>query len=237
MIDPIQYAITSSGDVFLLEANPQASCTVPSVSKAIGRPLSKYAALVMSSKFLKDLNFEEEVIPKHISMKEAVFPFEKFQGCDVILRPEMRSTRQVMSISSELPSAFAMAQIVACQELPLTGTVFLNLNDMTKAHLEKITVSILDLGFKIVATSGTSHFLELKGIPVDRVLKSSGGDLDQKDGRQLRQMALAYKVPVITTVARALATPEGIKSLKSSVIKMTALHELFEVKNESFFLV
>ncbi|WZY78080.1 hypothetical protein YC2023_024464 [Brassica napus] len=122
----------------------------------------------------------------------------------------MRSTRQVMSISSELPSAFAVAQIVACQELPLTSTVFLNLNDMTKAHLEKIAVSILDLGFKIVATSGTSHFLELKGILVDRIhlmlITSSGGDLDQKDGRQLRQMALAYKVLVITTVARALAT-------------------------------
>ncbi|KAG5411188.1 hypothetical protein IGI04_007507 [Brassica rapa subsp. trilocularis] len=135
------------------------------------------------------------------------FSFEKFQGCDVILRPDMRSTRQVMSISSELPSAFAVAQIVACQELPLTSTVFLNLNDMTKAHLEKIAVSILDLGFKIVATSGTSHFLELKGILIHLMLiTSSGGDLDQKDGRQLRQMALAYKVLVITTVARALAT-------------------------------
>ncbi|WZZ35359.1 hypothetical protein YC2023_018760 [Brassica napus] len=166
-----KHAITSSRDVFLLEANPRASCTVPSVSKAIGHPLSKYAALVMSSKSLKDLNFEEEVIPKHISMKEAAFAFEKFQSCDVILRPEMRSTRQVMSINSELPSAFAMAQIVACQELPLIGTVFLNLNDMTKAHLEKIMVSILDLGFKIVATSGTSQFLELKGILVDKVLK------------------------------------------------------------------
>ncbi|KAG2282909.1 hypothetical protein Bca52824_054129 [Brassica carinata] len=143
-----------------------------------------------------------------------------------------------MSINSELPSAFAMAQIVACQELPLIGTVFLNLNDMTKAHLEKIMVSILDLGFKIVATSGTSQFLELKGILIHLMLiTSSGGDLDQKDGRQLRQMALAYKVPVITTVARALATAKRIKSLKSSVIKMTALHDFFEVKNESFFLV
>ncbi|CAN6882113.1 hypothetical protein Bca4012_072043 [Brassica carinata] len=255
-----QYAITSSGDVFLLEANPRASRTVPFVSKAIGHPLAKYAALVMSGKSLKDLNFEEEVIPKHISVKEAVFPFEKFQGCDVILGPEMRSTGEVMSISSEFPSAFAMAQIAAGQKLPLTGTVFLSLNDMTKPHLEKIAVSFLDLGFKIVATSGTAHFLELKGIPVERVLKlhegrphaadmvangqihlmlitSSGDALDQKDGRQLRQMALAYKVPVITTVAGALATAEGIKSLKSSAIKMTALQDFFEVKNESSLLV
>ncbi|KAL0695731.1 hypothetical protein Bca4012_062911 [Brassica carinata] len=255
-----QYAITSSGDVFLLEANPRASRTVPFVSKAIGHPLAKYAALVMSGKSLKDLNFEEEVIPKHISVKEAVFPFEKFQGCDVILGPEMRSTGEVMSISSEFPSAFAMAQIAAGQKLPLTGTVFLSLNDMTKPHLEKIAVSFLDLGFKIVATSGTAHFLELKGIPVERVLKlhegrphaadmvangqihlmlitSSGDALDQKDGRQLRQMALAYKVPVITTVAGALATAEGIKSLKSSAINMTALQDFFEVKNESSLLV
>ncbi|CAH8332544.1 unnamed protein product [Eruca vesicaria subsp. sativa] len=255
-----QYAITSSGDVFLLEANPRASRTVPFVSKAIGHPLAKYAALVMSGMSLKDLDFEEEVIPKHISVKEAVFPFEKFQGCDVILGPEMRSTGEVMSISSEFASAFAMAQIAAGQKLPLTGTVFLSLNDMTKQHLEKIAVSFLDLGFKIVATSGTAHFLELKGIPVERVLKlhegrphaadmvangqiqlmlitSSGDALDQKDGRQLRQMALAYKVPVITTVAGALATAEGIKSLKSSAIKMTALQDFFEVKNESSLLV
>ncbi|KAF8092806.1 hypothetical protein N665_0400s0006 [Sinapis alba] len=255
-----QYAITSSGDVFLLEANPRASRTVPFVSKAIGHPLAKYAALVMSGKSLKDLNFEEEVIPKHISVKEAVFPFEKFQGCDVILGPEMRSTGEVMSISSEFPSAFAMAQIAAGQKLPLTGIVFLSLNDMTKPHLEKIAVSFLDLGFKIVATSGTAHFLELKGIPVERVLKlhegrphaadmvangqihlmlitSSGDALDQIDGRQLRQMALAYKVPVITTVAGALATAEGIKSLKSSAIKMTALQDFFEVKNASSLLV
>lgn len=255
-----QYAITSSGDVFLLEANPRASRTVPFVSKAIGHPLAKYAALVMSGKSLKDLNFEEEVIPKHVSVKEAVFPFEKFQGCDVILGPEMRSTGEVMCISSEFPSAFAMAQIAAGQKLPLTGTVFLSLNDLTKPHLEKIAVSFIDLGFKIVATSGTAHFLELKGIPVERVLKlhegrphaadmvangqihlmlitSSGDALDQKDGRQLRQMALAYKVPVITTVAGALATAEGIKSLKSSAIQMTALQDFFEVKKESSLLV
>uniref|UniRef100_A0A1J3J8X6 Carbamoyl phosphate synthase arginine-specific large chain, chloroplastic n=1 Tax=Noccaea caerulescens TaxID=107243 RepID=A0A1J3J8X6_NOCCA len=255
-----QYAITTSGDVFLLEANPRASRTVPFVSKAIGHPLAKYAALVMSGKSLKDLNFEEEVIPKHISVKEAVFPFEKFQGCDVILGPEMRSTGEVMSISTEFSSAFAMAQIAAGQKLPLTGTVFLSLNDMTKPHLEKIAVSFLELGFKIVATSGTAHFLELKGIPVERVLKlhegrphaadmvangqihlmlitSSGDALDQKDGRQLRQMALAYKVPVITTVAGALATAEGIKSLKSSDIKMTALQDFFVVKDASSLLV
>lgn len=250
-----QYAITLSGDVFLLEANPRASRTVPFVSKAIGHPLAKYAALVMSGKALQDLNFTKELIPQHVAVKEAVFPFEKFQGCDVLLGPEMRSTGEVMSIGFVFAIAFAMAQIAAGQKLPLTGTVFISLNDLTKPHLEKIAKAFLGLGFKIVSTSGTAHFLELKGIPVERVLKmhegrphaadlvangqihlmvitSSGDALDQIDGRQLRRMALAYKVPIITTVAGALATAEAIKSLKSSTIKIIALQDFFNIESK-----
>ncbi|XP_062082005.1 carbamoyl-phosphate synthase large chain, chloroplastic [Humulus lupulus] len=251
-----QYAITVSGDVFLLEANPRASRTVPFVSKAIGHPLAKYAALVMSGKSLSDLNFTEEVIPAHMSVKEAVLPFEKFQGCDVLLGPEMRSTGEVMGIDFEFPIAFAKAQIAAGQKPPLSGTVFLSLNDLTKPHLEKIANAFQGLGFKIVSTSGTAHVLELSGIPVERVLKlhegrphagdmvsngqiqlmvitSSGDALDQIDGRQLRRMALAYKVPVITTVAGALATAEAIKSLKTNTIKMIALQDFFNVESET----
>ncbi|KAL5581185.1 hypothetical protein UlMin_013627 [Ulmus minor] len=248
-----QYAITASGDVFLLEANPRASRTVPFVSKAIGHPLAKYAALVMSGKSLHDLNYTEEVIPGHMSVKEAVLPFEKFQGCDVLLGPEMRSTGEVMGIDFEFPIAFAKAQIAAGQKLPLAGTVFLSLNDLTKPYLERIAMTFLALGFKIVSTSGTARFLELASLPVERVLKlhegrphagdmvsngqiqlmvitSSGDARDQIDGRQLRRMALAYKVPVITTVAGALATAEAIKSLKSSNIKMIALQDFFDAE-------
>ncbi|KAL8123503.1 carbamoyl phosphate synthase arginine-specific large chain, chloroplastic-like [Apium graveolens] len=250
-----QYAITSSGEVFLLEANPRASRTVPFVSKAIGHPLAKYASLVMSGKSLHDIGFTTEVIPRHISVKEAVLPFEKFQGCDVFLGPEMRSTGEVMGISYEFSIAFAKAQLAAGQKLPLSGTVFLSLNDLTKPHLPVIACAFLAIGFKIVSTSGTADVLELDGTPVERVLKlhegrphagdmlangniqlmvvtSSGDKLDQIDGLQLRRMALAYKIPVITTVAGALATAEAIKSLKCSKIKMIALQDYFNIETE-----
>ncbi|RZC59039.1 hypothetical protein C5167_006344 [Papaver somniferum] len=247
-----QYAITAAGEVFLLEANPRASRTVPFVSKAIGKPLAKCGALVMSGMSLQDLRFTEEVIPKHMSVKEAVLPFEKFQGCDVLLGPEMRSTGEVMGIDFEFSSAFAKAQIAAGQKLPLSGTVFISLNDLTKPHLAAIARSFVDLGFKIVSTSGTAHILEMEGIPVERVLKmhegrphpgdmlankqiqllvitSSGDALDQIDGRELRRMALSYKVPIITTVAGAKASAEAIKSMKHSNVKMIALQDFFDV--------
>ncbi|WMV35823.1 hypothetical protein MTR67_029208 [Solanum verrucosum] len=246
-----QYAITTSGEVFLLEANPRASRTVPFVSKAIGHPLAKYAALVMSGKSLYDLNFTKEVIPRHVSVKEAVLPFEKFQGCDVLLGPEMRSTGEVMGIHYESSIAFAKAQIAAGQKMPLSGTLFLSLNELTKPHLTTIARAFSELGFQIIATSGTARVLELEGMPVERVLKmhegrphaadliangqiqlmvitSSGDALDQIDGRKLRRMALAYKIPVITTVAGALATADAIKSLKCNKIKMTALQDYFD---------
>lgn len=245
-----QYAITVTGDVFLLEANPRASRTVPFVSKAIGHPLAKYASLAMSGKSLHDLQFTEEFIPKHVSVKEAVLPFEKFPGCDVILGPEMRSTGEVMGIYFESSIAFAKAQIAAGQKLPLSGTLFLSLNDMTKPHLASIALAFSSIGFTIIATSGTARALELKGIPVERVLKmhegrphaadmiangqiqlivitSSSDKFDQIDGRKLRRMALAYKIPTITTVAGALATAAAIKSLQCNKIEMSALQDYF----------
>lgn len=251
-----QYAISASGDVFLLEANPRASRTVPFVSKAIGHPLAKYASLVMSGKSLQDLDFTKEVIPKHVSFKEAVLPFEKFPGSDVLLGPEMHSTGEVMSIDYDFALAFAMSQIAAGQKLPLSGTIFLSLNDLTKPHLPALARAFLDLGFSLVSTSGTAHVLELEGIPVERVLKmhegrphpadmvangqiqlmvitSSGDALDQIDGRNLRRMALAYKVPVITTVAGARATAEALKSLKSNTINAIALQDFFKDDVES----
>lgn len=243
-----QYAITASGSVFLLEANPRASRTVPFVSKAIGHPLAKYASLVMSGKSLQDIGFTSEVVPRHMSVKEAVLPFDKFQGSDVLLGPEMRSTGEVMGIDFDFSMAFAKAQIAAGQKLPLRGTAFISLNDLTKPHLAAIARGFQELGFQIVATSGTARVLELEGVPVERVLKmhegrphagdmianghiqvmvitSSGDALDQIDGRQLRRMALAYKVPIITTVAGALASIEAIRCLKQSSMKMLALQD------------
>lgn len=250
-----QYAITASGDVYLLEANPRASRTVPFVSKAIGHPLAKYASLLMSGRSLHDIGFTSEVVPRHVSVKEAVLPFEKFQGCDVLLGPEMRSTGEVMGIDFEFPVAFAKAQIAAGQKLPLSGTVFLSLNDLTKPHLASIARGFQELGFRIAATSGTARVLELEGIPVERVLKmhegrphagdmvssgqiqvmvitSSGDALDSRDGMQLRRMALAYKIPIITTVAGALASVEAIRSLKQRSVKMLALQDFFHASGE-----
>lgn len=254
-----QYAITAAGDVYLLEANPRASRTVPFVSKAIGHPLAKYASLVMSGKTLCELGFTKEVVPRHVSVKEAVLPFEKFQGCDVLLGPEMRSTGEVMGIDFDFHVAFAKAQIAAGQKLPVSGTVFLSLNDLTKPHLASLGRGFLELGFKLVATSGTARVLKLEGIPVEVVLKmhegrphagdmlangdiqamvitSSGDALDAIDGRQLRRMALAYKIPIITTVAGAMATVEAIKSLKHSSIKMLALQDYFNVSEQQLKL-
>nr|KYP58622.1 Carbamoyl-phosphate synthase large chain [Cajanus cajan] len=246
-----QYAITPSGDVFLLEANPRASRTVPFVSKAIGHPLAKYASLVMSGKTLHDIQFTKEVIPKYVSVKEAVLPFSKFPGCDVFLSPEMRSTGEVMGIDPSYNTAFAKAQIAAGQKLPLSGTVFLSLNDLTKPHLQKIAKAYIEIGFQIVATSGTAHTLNLAKIPAERVLKlhegrphagdmiangdiqlmvvtSSDDALDRIDGMALRRMALDYKVPIVTTVNGAMATAEAIKSLKSNSIRMIALQDFID---------
>lgn len=250
-----QYAITAMREVVLLEANPRASRTVPFVSKAIGHPLAKYASLVMSGKSLSDLKFTKEVVPEHVSVKEAVLPFEKFQGCDVLLGPEMRSTGEVMGIDFEFPLAFSKAQIAAGQKLPLSGTLFLSVNELTKPHASTLARAFLGLGFQIISTSGTARGLELEGIPVGRVLKmhegrphagdllangqiqlmviTSSGDMhDQVDGRQLRRMALAYKVPVITTVAGALASVEAIKSMKNSTVEMIALQDFFSIEME-----
>ena len=248
-----QYALTRSGEVYIIEANPRASRTVPFVSKAIGHPLAKYAALVMSGMTLTELDFTNEVIPRHVSVKEAVLPFDKFQGCDVVLGPEMRSTGEVMGIDFRFDKAFAKAQIAANQRLPLTGTVFISMNDMMKDKVVPIAKGFQDLGFKILSTDGTATFLGKAGVEVEKVLKlhegrphaadllangdiqlmiitSSGDALDQSDGRQLRRTALAYKVPIITTIAGAVATLQAVAGLKESPVEMMALQD-FIVKD------
>eukprot|EP00246_Nothoceros_aenigmaticus_P003148 TRINITY_DN14101_c0_g1_i1.p1 TRINITY_DN14101_c0_g1~~TRINITY_DN14101_c0_g1_i1.p1 ORF type:complete len:1080 (+),score=226.04 TRINITY_DN14101_c0_g1_i1:350-3241(+) len=249
-----QYAITLTGKVYIIEANPRASRTVPFVSKAIGHPLAKYAALVMSGKSIKDLNYTEEVIPNHVSVKEAVLPFDKFQGCDVILGPEMRSTGEVMGIDYGFDKAFAKAQIAANQKLPLTGTVFISINDQTKSQAVPIAKGFQELGFKVLSTVGTAEYLGKAGVEVERVLKlhegrphagdllangqiqlmmitSSGDVLDQKDGRQLRRSALAYKVPIITTIAGGLASLQAVRGLIQSPVNMLALQDFFATDN------
>jgi carbamoyl-phosphate synthase large subunit len=242
----IQFAV--QGDqVYILEANPRASRTVPFVSKAIGRPLAKVAARLMSGKTLAELGITEELIPQHISVKEAVLPFEKFSGTDIILGPEMRSTGEAMGMDKDFGRAFAKAQLSANQHLPLSGTVFVSMSDRDKKTAVPIAKSLIEMGFKIVATDGTRQVLREAGLEVELIFKlhegrphvldwikneqvqliintPSGGEA-QADGRLIRRSALAYKVPIVTTIAGAKATTDSIRALQSSPLEVKAIQD------------
>ncbi len=250
----IQYAIkpdSNGGEaqVYILEANPRASRTVPFVSKAIGFPLAKIASLVMAGNSLESLQFTKEIIPTHISVKEAVLPFEKFPGVDTILGPEMRSTGEVMGIDTDFGSAYAKAELAAGARLPLSGTVFVSVGDKDKKAVVPIVEELRDLGFRILATTGTRRVLREHGVDVELVLKLSEGRphvLDwikngwinliintpfgeeaRAEGRLIRRTALSYKIPIITTIAAAKATTAAIHSLKLKPLDVKALQDYF----------
>jgi carbamoyl-phosphate synthase large subunit len=243
----IQYAV--QGDrVYILEANPRASRTVPYVSKATGVPLAKIASLVMSGKSLESLGVTTEKIPTHIAVKEAVLPFEKFPGADTLLGPEMRSTGEVMGIDSDFGKAFAKAEIGAGVRLSTTGTVFVSMNDRDKQAAVEVVKDLISLGFKIVATSGTRQTLIENGIEdVELVLKihegrphvgdwikneriqliinTPTGEESQTDAKLIRRSALDYKLPIITTIAGAKATVAAIRSLQAAPLEVKALQD------------
>ncbi len=245
----IQYAVQGE-QVFILEANPRASRTVPFVSKAIGVPLAKMAARIMSGKSLADLNYTREVIPKHIAVKEAVLPFEKFPGTDTILGPEMRSTGEVMGIDDTFGTAFAKAELGAGQRLPLNGTVFVSTRDRDKTAVVSVVKDFLDLGFHVVATEGTRKALRENGVDVELVLKlhegrpnimdsiknekiqliinTPSGEEATADGRLIRRTALSYKIPIVTTIAGAKATTAAIRSLQSQSLSVKALQDYID---------
>jgi carbamoyl-phosphate synthase large subunit len=244
----IQYAVQGE-TVYILEANPRASRTVPYVSKATGRPLAKIASLVMSGKTLTELGINEEIVPRHVAVKEAVLPFNKFAGTDTLLGPEMRSTGEVMGIDSDFGKAFAKAEIAAGVEVHTSGTVFISVNDRDKDAIVPVVKDFIDLGFKVVATAGTRQTLLENGIKdVELVLKLHEGrphiidwiknndiqyiintpsaDEDaQTDGRKIRRSALDYKLPIITTIAGAKATVQAIRSLQSEPLQVKALQD------------
>ncbi|HEY9617316.1 MAG TPA: carbamoyl-phosphate synthase large subunit [Microcoleaceae cyanobacterium] len=242
----IQFAVQGN-QVFILEANPRASRTVPFVSKAIGVPLAKMAARIMSGQTLKQLNYTEEVIPKHIAVKEAVLPFEKFAGTDPILGPEMRSTGEVMGIDDNFGTAYAKAELAASQRLPLKGTVFVSMSDRDKATVVPIVQDFIDLGFKIIATVGTRKILMEHGLKVDLILKlhegrphvldsikneqihliinTPSGEEARADGRLIRRTALMYKIPIVTTIAGAKATAAAIQTLQAQALTVKSLQE------------
>jgi carbamoyl-phosphate synthase large subunit len=242
----IQFAVQGN-QVYILEANPRASRTVPFVSKAIGRPLAKIAARLMSGKTLTELGITEELIPQHISVKEAVLPFEKFSGTDIILGPEMRSTGEAMGMDKDFGRAFAKAQLSANQHLPLSGTVFISMSDRDKKTAVPIAKALIEMGFKVVATDGTRQVLQEAGLEVELVYKlhegrphvldwikneqvqliintPSGGEA-QADGRLIRRSALAYKVPIVTTIAGAKATTDSIRALQSAPLEVKAIQD------------
>jgi carbamoyl-phosphate synthase large subunit len=242
----IQFAVQGN-QVYILEANPRASRTVPFVSKAIGRPLAKIAARLMSGKTLTELGITEELIPQHISVKEAVLPFEKFSGTDIILGPEMRSTGEAMGMDKDFGRAFAKAQLSANQHLPLSGTVFISMSDRDKKTAVPIAKALIEMGFKVVATDGTRQVLREAGLEVELVYKlhegrphvldwikneqvqliintPSGGEA-QADGRLIRRSALAYKVPIVTTLAGAKATVDSIRALQSAPLEVKAIQD------------
>lgn len=242
----IQYAVQGE-QVYILEANPRASRTVPFVSKAIGVPLAKMAVRIMSGRTLESLSYTQEVIPPHISVKEAVLPFSKFPGTDIILGPEMRSTGEVMGIDTDFGKAFAKAEMAASQHLPLSGIVFVSMNDRDKAAAVPIVKDLLDLGLQVVATEGTRKVLHEHGLEVDLVYKlhegrphvldwikneqiqliinTPIGETAQIDDRLIRRTALSYKIPIVTTIAGARATASAIRSLQSQPLEVKPIQE------------
>ncbi|MGI0484831.1 carbamoyl-phosphate synthase large subunit [Pantanalinema rosaneae CENA516] len=242
----IQFAVQGN-QVFILEANPRASRTVPFVSKAIGIPLAKMAARIMSGQTLKQLNYTEEMIPKHIAVKEAVLPFDKFSGTDPILGPEMRSTGEVMGIDENFGSSYAKAELAASQRLPLKGTVFVSMSDRDKATVVPIVQDFITLGFRIIATIGTRKTLMEHGLDVDLILKlhegrphvldsikneqihliinTPSGEEARADGRLIRRTALMYKIPIVTTIAGAKATAAAIRTLQTQALSVKSLQE------------
>ncbi|MFP4100839.1 carbamoyl-phosphate synthase large subunit [Coleofasciculus sp.] len=242
----IQFAVQGE-TVYILEANPRASRTVPYVSKATGVPLAALASRIMAGETLEDLGLTQEPQLQHIAVKEAVLPFDKFPGTDVILGPEMRSTGEVMGIDTDFGKAFAKAELAAGQRLPLSGTVFVSTNNRDKANVVPVVRDLMDLGFNVIATEGTRKALKDQGLQVDLILKlhqgrphvldaiknkqiqliinTPTGEDAQADGRLIRRTALAYKIPIITTIAGAKATAGAIRSLKSQPLDVKALQD------------
>jgi carbamoyl-phosphate synthase large subunit len=242
----VQYAI-KNGVVYVLEVNPRASRTIPFVSKAIGVALASVAARAMVGESLDDIGFTEEIIPPFVSVKEAVFPFNKFPGTDPVLGPEMRSTGEVMGISDSFGAAFAKSQLAASNELPLAGQVLITVTDSDKPTITPIARRFHEMGFQIFATAGTAAYLRARGIPATRVLKVHEGRPNcqdmivdrrtqlfintplgkhaQVDDYLLRQAAISHRVSYTTTMSAASAACDAILSLRSRKPAVRSLQE------------
>lgn len=242
----IQYAVKDD-QIYVLEVNPRASRTVPFVSKATGVPLAKIATKVMMGRTLAELGLTEEIEVEHIAVKEAVFPFDRFPGVDTLLGPEMKSTGEVMGIDDTFGLAFAKSQLAAGQSPPLSGTVFISVRDKDKKAMVFVARKLSDLGFKIMATRGTSMFLANHGIAsdlvnkvsegrphvVDRiknqeiqlVINTSLGASPSRDSYKIRRTTLDYRIPYATTIAGAKAIAAAIEAMLQKKLQVRSIQE------------
>jgi carbamoyl-phosphate synthase large subunit len=242
----IQFAIKDD-EIYLLEVNPRASRTSPFVSKATGRPLAKIAARVMAGKTLRELGVTAEIVPRHISVKESVFPFVKFPGVDTLLGPEMKSTGEVMGIDWEFGKAFAKAQLAASVRLPLSGSVFISIKDADKQALIEPARQLVAAGFEIVATRGTAGFFTSHGVkatPINKVKEGRPHIVDAIKNNQIamvfnttfgaesivdsfsiRRTTLMNNIAYFTTVAGMCAAVDGILAMRRENLDVTPLQE------------
>jgi carbamoyl-phosphate synthase large subunit len=242
----VQFAVQNE-TVYVLEVNPRASRTAPFVSKAIGVPLPKLAAKIMAGQKLRDLAFTIEIVPTHYSVKEAVFPFIKFPGVDIVLGPEMKSTGEVMGIDANFGIAYAKAQMAAQPPLPLSGNVFISVADADKTRVAEIGRELVALGFQLFATSGTAAALQKAKVPVEKIFKltegrpnaldmlkngelamiinTPSGKAAREDEARIRSTASSSRVLVMTTLRAARAGVEGIRALKANGYGVKPLQE------------
>jgi carbamoyl-phosphate synthase large subunit len=247
----VQFAVPRDGSgIFILEVNPRASRTVPFVSKVIGVPLAKVAAKISAGRTLREMGIHE-VVPKHIAVKEAVFPFVKFGGVDILLGPEMRSTGEVMGIDHSFEAAFAKSQLAASMRLPVptdkTMTALIAVKDSDKDLAIPVAANLVKLGFRIMATGGTHARLSAAGVACERVNKVSegrpncvdrmldgdvhlvvnttAGTASIHDSFSLRRTALMRGLPYYTTMSAARAAADAIARLKSGSISVCSLQE------------
>jgi carbamoyl-phosphate synthase large subunit len=240
-----QFAV-KDGQVYLIEVNPRASRTVPFVAKSIGAPIAKIAARVMAGEKLKNLppiNLDVD----YIAIKEAVFPFARFQGVDPVLSPEMKSTGEVMGIDTDFATAFAKAQLGAGMNLPQSGKLFVSVKDSDKVHIVPAVQKVIELGFSVCATGGTADYLAGQGIEVERVNKVAQGRphiVDKiidgeialvfnttegwqslKDSEDIRRSALMNKVSYFTTASASLAAAQAIEALDARKLEVRTLQD------------
>jgi carbamoyl-phosphate synthase large subunit len=242
----VQYAVKDER-VYVLEVNPRASRTVPFVSKAIGVPLAKLAAKVMTGKSLVELGFTAEIWPAYWAVKESVFPFNRFHGQDILLSPEMRSTGEVMGLDPDLGVAYAKSQMAANATLPLSGRVFISVSDAHKKDVVALARQYVELGFELISTSGTAAVLERAGLKVQRLCKllegrpnaidlmknrqiqliinTPSGQVPRADEVRIRTTAVYTNTPIMTTLSGARAAALGIAALKQSGYSVKSLQE------------